>query len=101
LLLDGSNPARDITLMAGSVLSGTGRIQLEGNNRLVVSGSLDTTVTIVLNGGGTRLVVPGTYTIRSGGSLVGTVEAGAIALKTNAVLTANSSGFTGPMTIEN
>src|SRR5205823_5125752 len=74
LLLDGSSPARDITLLPGSLLSGTGTIQLDGSNRLVTPGSLDTTVGIVLNGADTRLVVPGTYTIRSSGSLVGIVE---------------------------
>jgi len=39
LRLDGSNPARDLSLVAGSVLSGTGSIQLAGNNRLVMTGN--------------------------------------------------------------
>jgi len=100
LRLDNSSPARDLTLLAGSVLSGTGTIQLDGSNRLVVPGDLDTTVAIVLNGGGTRLVVPGTYTIRSSGSVVGTVEASVIVVKSNAVVTATSSTFTGLVTVE-
>ena len=100
LRVDGSTPARDLTLTAGSLLSGTGTIQLEGNNRLVVPGSLDTTVSIVLNGGGTRLVVPGTYTIRSSGTMVGTVEAAALVVKSNVVLEASSSGFTGLVKVE-
>jgi hypothetical protein len=100
LRVDGSNPPRDVTLLSGAILSGTGTIQLEGSSRLVVPGSLDTTASIVLNGSGTRLVVPGTYTIRGSGSLVGTVEAGAIVIASNAVVTSSSSGFTGPVTVE-
>src|SRR5258708_33956136 len=38
LRLDGSSPARDLTLAAGSTLSGPGTVQLEGSCRLGVPG---------------------------------------------------------------
>ena len=101
LRVDGTNPPRDITLQSGSVLSGTGTLRLDGSNRLLVPGDLDTTVAIVLNGSSTRLVVPGTYTIRGSGSVVGTIQAQAIIVKSNAVVSASSASFTGLVTVEN
>ena len=101
LRLDGSGPSRDITLLAGSVLSGTGAIQLDGSHRVVVPGDLDTTVSIILNSTTAHLVVPGTYTIRTGGSLVGVVDANAIVIKTNALVTAASASFNGTVSVEN
>ena len=40
LRLDSSAPGRDLTLAAGSVLSGTGTIRLEGPNRVLLAGDV-------------------------------------------------------------
>ena len=101
LRLDGSTPARDLTLAAGSALYGTGTIQIEGSCRLVVPGDLDTTVAIVLNGAAAQLVVPGVYTVRTSRSISGVVESTAVVVTTNAVLTASGASFSGPVTLEN
>jgi hypothetical protein len=39
LRLDGSNPARDLTLDTGSSYTGDGTVQFEGSNRLVMTGN--------------------------------------------------------------
>jgi hypothetical protein len=47
LRLDGSNPPRDLSLATGGTLSGTGTLQLEGSNRLVLGGSLTSTLGLI------------------------------------------------------
>src|SRR2546427_4417249 len=83
-----SSPPRDATLLAGSVLGGTGLIQLDGG-----CGRLGTRVNyrpshIPHNGFCLRLIVPGTYTVRAANqSLVGTLESAAVVITSNATLT--------------
>jgi hypothetical protein len=101
LRLDSSNPARDLSLLAGSVLNGTGRIQLEGNCRMVAPGDLDSSVAVVLNSTGARLIVPGTYTVRADQNLIGAVDSAAVVIASNATLTASSAAFTGLVSVEN
>src|SRR5581483_3035921 len=101
LRLDGSNPARDLTLAAGSTLVGFGKIQLEGFCRLLVPGDLDSTVQIVLNSSSAQLVVPGTYVIRTPQSMFGVIQAGAVVVSTNSALTLiNDSSFAGPIDLQ-
>jgi hypothetical protein len=100
LRLDGSSPARDLTLLAGSVLSGLGTIQLDGSCRLVVPGDLDTTVGINLSSASAQLVVPGTYTVRSSRSMSGTINSVAVIIASNATLSVSSANFTGQVRVE-
>ena len=95
LHLDGSTPGRDVTLLAGSVLSGLGTIQLDGNCRLLVPGDLDTTVAINLNSSAAQLVVPGIYTVRSSQTMNGTINSMAVVMTSNATLNASSANFKG------
>ena len=100
LRLDGSNPARDLSLLAGSSVNGMGTIQLDGGCRMLTAGDLDTTVAVVLNGAASSLIVPGTYTVHSSRTQTGTVQADAVAVLGNTVLSVNSAAFIGKVIVE-
>src|SRR6185369_2080206 len=101
LRLDGSDPARDVTLLAGSQLSGVGKIQLEGGCRLVATGDFDSTVQTVLNSSSAQLVVPGTYFVRTSGSLIGAVQSAGVVVANNAVLSVSgNSSFAGLLMVQ-
>src|SRR5438105_509549 len=62
LRMDGSQTT---SLLAGSNLSGTGAIRLDGSSQLVTPGDLDSSVSINQVSAASRLVVPGTYFVRT------------------------------------
>jgi len=66
-----------------------------------VPGDLDSSVAVLLNGSGTRLIVPGTYTVRADQSFNGTVDSAAVVIASNATLTASSAAFTGLVSVDN
>ncbi|MCL4787023.1 MAG: carboxypeptidase regulatory-like domain-containing protein, partial [Verrucomicrobia bacterium] len=99
LRLENSSPALDLTLLAGSTLSGTGTIQVDGSNRLVVPGDFDSTIFLQLNSSA-RLVAPGTYYVRTSRSMSGVLQVGAVVIATNATFTVSSTSFPVPVSVE-
>src|SRR5439155_2826018 len=82
---DGTNPARDLTLLAGSILSGLGTIQVEGSCRLVVSGDLKSTEhTTQPHSRGQN--VSRTQPVRTSRSMSGTINSAAVVVSSNATL---------------
>ncbi len=100
LRMDGSNPGRDLTLLNGSVLRGDGSIQVEGGNRMIAPGDLDTTLGVNLRDAG-QLLVSGTYFVRSSRSMSGTVSSDAVIIATNATLSVSSANFIGRVDVQN
>jgi len=64
--LDGSNPPRDLTLTAGSSLSGFGTIRLEGSNRAVLAGDIAFGIGLLEMNGSSSISGAATLTISSG-----------------------------------
>jgi len=108
LRLDGSLPARDLTLLTGGVSSGGGTLQFEGSTRLVLSGNNTVAIAFVnftgsssIAGANTLMIangstvtfdhtstIPGSVTVD--GAL--TLSAASVTLSINGTLTLNADG---------
>ena len=69
LRVDGSTPARDLMLTAGSLLSGTGTVRLEGANRVVLTGDVILGIGLLDMADGTSITGAFTLTIAAGSIL--------------------------------
>jgi hypothetical protein len=69
LRLDGSAPARDLTLLPGSQLSGAGTLRLEGANRIALEGSITSGIGLLEMSGSSSISGAFTLTVASGSTL--------------------------------